>query len=74
MYQELLNMSALAVAGRLLAMLTAGFVWGATAWFFFVQSPVLLKFLGKAKVGTPPCLLRCECVLFPWCTSLNAVP
>jgi hypothetical protein len=43
-------MSGLAVAGRLLAMLTAGFVWGATAWFFFVQSPVLLKFLGKAKV------------------------
>ena len=38
--------------------MTAGFVVGATAWFFFVQSPVLIKFLGKAKVRARVCAVH----------------
>ena len=43
---------------RLCATMTAGFVVGATAWFFFVQSPVLIKFLGKAKVRARVCAVH----------------
>lgn len=42
--------STMSGVARLSAVLTAGFTLGATAWFFFLQSPVLIKFLGKKKV------------------------
>ena len=37
------------VALRLAAALGSGFVIGSTSWFFFIQSPALLRFMGREK-------------------------
>lgn len=42
-------MEPLHAAARVLDLLATSFAFGATAWFFFVQSPVLLKRLGREK-------------------------
>lgn len=48
--------------------LATAFALGATAWFFFVQSPVLLKMLGREKFV--PIQMRLTFVLFRLLTIL----
>lgn len=53
---------------RTLDLFAMAFVFGATAWFFFVQSPVLLKMLGRDKFV--PIQMRLTGVLFSLLTVL----
>ncbi len=52
----------LAAVAQVLDLLTLAFVFGATAWFFFVQSPVLLARLGRERFV--PLQMRLTVVLF----------
>jgi hypothetical protein len=56
---------------RTIDLFTMAFVFGATAWFFFVQSPVLLKMLGRDKFV--PIQMRLTSVLFMVLTVLLLV-
>ncbi len=47
---------------RAIDLFALAFVFGATAWFFFVQSPVLLKTLGRERFV--PIQMRLTVVLF----------
>ena len=47
------------------------FVFGATAWFFFVQSPVLLKKLGREQFV--PIQMRLIAILFKTLTISNFI-
>lgn len=47
---------------RVIDLFALAFVFGATAWFFFVQSPVLLKKLGREQFV--PIQMRLIAVLF----------
>jgi hypothetical protein len=53
-----MNMSAI----QTLDLVTVAFVFGATVWFFFVQSPVLLKRLGRERFV--PIQMKLTAVLF----------
>jgi hypothetical protein len=56
---------------RTIDLFAMAFVFGATAWFFFVQSPVLLKMLGRDKFV--PIQMRLTAVLFSVLTVLLLV-
>lgn len=56
---------------RVVDLLAAATVWGATVWFFFVQSPVLLRRLGRERFV--PLQMRLTVVLFRTLTILLGV-
>ena len=56
---------------RVIDLFALAFVFGATAWFFFVQSPVLLKKLGREQFV--PIQMRLTIVLFKTLTLLLIV-
>lgn len=56
---------------RAIDFFATAFVFGATAWFFFVQSPVLLKMQGREKFV--PIQMRLTVVLFRVLTALLLV-
>lgn len=56
---------------RVLDLLTLAFVFGATGWFFFVQSPVLLRRMGREQFV--PLQMRLTVVLFKTLTVALAL-
>ncbi|CAM9936470.1 unnamed protein product [Heterosigma akashiwo] len=48
----------------LIDILASGFIFGATVWVFFIQSPVLFNFLGREKFVPP--MMRLTKALFHW--------
>jgi hypothetical protein len=57
----------IAPIAQVIDLFAMSFVLGATAWFFFVQSPVLLKKLGREKFV--PLQMRLTVVLFKVLTA-----
>lgn len=64
-------MEALHAAARVLDLLATSFAFGATVWFFFVQSPVLLHRLGREKFV--PIQMGLTVVLFRALTAATAL-
>lgn len=56
---------------RVVDLLAMAFVFGATVWFFFVQSPVLLKRMGREQFV--PIQMRLTIVLFKTLVALLLV-
>jgi hypothetical protein len=64
-------MEPLHATARVIDLLATSFAFGATAWFFFVQSPVLLKRLGREKFV--PIQMGLTVVLFRTLTAATAL-
>ena len=64
-------MTPLETAARMVDLLALAFVFGSTAWFFFVQSAVLLNKLGRERFV--PLQMRLTRVLFATLTSALGV-